>query len=104
MLYRHCFSNSALEYTIRRVLVNEDGLKLNGPPQLLVYADVNILGGNVHAIKNTEVVVAASKENGLEANADKAKYMVIYLDQNAGLSQNIKIDNNSLKGWNNSHL
>jgi hypothetical protein len=44
--------NFGLEYAIRRVQVNRDGLKLNGTHQLLVYDDdVNILGGSVHAIK-----------------------------------------------------
>jgi len=48
-------------------------LKLNGTHQFLVYADdVNILGGRVHTIKkNREALVVASKEIGLEVNADK---------------------------------
>jgi len=36
--------NFALEYTIRRVQVNQDGLKSNGTHLLFVYADdVNIM-------------------------------------------------------------
>jgi hypothetical protein len=68
--------NFALDYTIRRVQVNHDGLKLN---QLLIYADnVNILGGSVHTIQESaEILVVASKETGLEVNADKTKYMVM---------------------------
>jgi hypothetical protein len=54
-------------------------LKLNGTHQLLVYAeDVNILGGSVHTgKKNAEALIVASKETGLEVNADKTKFVVI---------------------------
>jgi hypothetical protein len=59
----------------------------------LVYADcVNILGGSLQAIqKNTDALVVASKETGLDVNADKTKYMVMSRDQNAGRSYNVKI-------------
>ena len=43
--------NFALEYVIRKVQVNQDGLKLNGTHQLLAYADDNILGGSIHMLK-----------------------------------------------------
>ena len=44
--------NFALEYAIRRVRVNQDGLKLDGTHQLLAYADdINILGGSVDTVK-----------------------------------------------------
>ena len=43
--------NFVYEYAIRRVPVNQDGLKLNGTHQLLVYSDdVNILLGKGKAI------------------------------------------------------
>jgi hypothetical protein len=66
-------------------------LKLNGTHQLLLYAyDVNILGGSIHTIKkNAKALVVASKETGLEVNADKMKYMVMSQDQNAGQSHSI---------------
>jgi len=69
--------NFALEYTIRRVQVNQYGLKLNGAFQLMAYAEnVNMLGGSVK--KNAGALVVANKESGLEVNADKAKYMVMF--------------------------
>ena len=59
--------NIAAGYAIRRVQVNQDGLKLNGTRQLLVYADgVNMLDGSV---QNTGTLVVANKEIGLEVNA-----------------------------------
>jgi len=49
------FFNSALEYAIRRVHVNQNGLKLNGTYQLLVYTDdVKILRGSVHTSKKNK--------------------------------------------------
>ena len=79
--------NFALEYAIRRVQVNQDGLKLNGTHQLLAYADNNVLGGSAHTVKeNAEALVVAIKEIGLEVNADKTKYMIMSRDQNAGRS------------------
>jgi len=66
--------NFALEYSIRRVQVNKDGAH-----QLPVYADdVNKLGGRLQTIKkNTEALIVASKQTGLEVNADKTKYMAM---------------------------
>jgi len=56
------------------------------------------LGGSVYNVqRNTEVLVYARKESGLEVNADEAKYMVMPRDQNAGRSHNIKIDNISFE-------
>jgi len=78
--------NFALEYAIRRVHVNRNGLKLNGSHQLWIFADdVNVLGGSVHTIrKNTGAFLIGSKEIGLEVNADKTNCMVMSQDQNAG--------------------
>ena len=91
--------NFALEYAIRSVQVNQDGLKLNGTHQLLVYADdINIMGGSVNTIKeNAKVLIVASKEIGLEVNAYKTKYTITSRDQNVGQSHSMKIDNSSFE-------
>jgi hypothetical protein len=96
--------NFALEHGITKVQANHEGLKFNGTHQLLVYADdVNILRGSVHTVKeNAEPVVVGGKENGLEVNADKTKYMVMSRDQNERRNHSMKIGNNSferLKGF-----
>jgi len=91
--------NFALEYAIRRVQVNQNGLKLNGTHQLLAYVDdVNILGGSVDTVKkNTEALVAATKAIILEVNAHKTKYITVSRDQNAGRIHSMKIDNCSIE-------
>jgi hypothetical protein len=43
--------------------------------------------------KNTEALLIASKEIGLEVNAEKTKYMVMSRDQNAGQNGCIQIGN-----------
>jgi len=94
--------NFALKYAILRVQVNQGGLKLNGTHQLLVYADdVNILGGSTSAIKeNTEALIVASKEFGLEVSAEKMKYVVMSQNQHAVQNYKIKVGNKAFEWWN----
>ena len=78
--------------------MNQEGLKLNGTHQLLAYADDNILGGSVHMVReNAEALIVATKEIGLEVNADKTKYMIMSRDQNAGRSHSMKTDNSTIE-------
>jgi hypothetical protein len=59
---------------------------------------VNLLGDNIDTLeKNTEALIGAGKEVGLEVNAEKTKYMLLSRHQNAGQNHNIKIDDRSFK-------
>ena len=45
----------------------------------------------------SEASVVATKQIGLEVNADKTKYMVMTREQTAGLSHTMKVDNSSIE-------
>ena len=55
-------------------------MKLNSTQQLQVYADdVNILGRNVHTVKeNAEALALATKQIGLRVNGDKSKHSHVW--------------------------
>jgi hypothetical protein len=69
--------NFALEYAVRKIQENEVGL---------VYADdVNLLGDSINTIKeNSETLLEASRDIGLEINAEKTKYMIMCRHPNTG--------------------
>jgi hypothetical protein len=91
--------NFALECAIRKVHENQVGLELNGTHQLLVYADdINLLRDSTNIIKqNTETLLDASRNIGLEINAEKTKYTIMSHHLISGQNQNIRIANESFE-------
>ena len=62
-------------------------------PMMLIYQEE----AYILLKKNAEALVAATKEIGLEVNADKTKYMTVSRDQNAVRIHSMKMDNISIE-------
>jgi hypothetical protein len=75
--------NFSLEYAIRKVQGNQV---------------ISLLGDSINIIKeNIETLLGIDKDNGLEINEEKTKYMIISRHPNSGQNQNIRIANESFE-------
>jgi hypothetical protein len=72
---------------------------MNGSHQFLYYVvDSNLLGINIDTInENTETLIDASKEVGLEVNVEKTNYMLVSCYWSAGQNRHMEIENDHFK-------
>jgi len=57
-----------------------------------------LLGDSVNTIKeNSETLLEASRDIGLEINAEKTKYMIMSRHPNSGQNRNVRIANESFE-------
>jgi hypothetical protein len=65
----------------------------------LAYAEnVSVLGDHIETMKkNTETLIDASTEVGLEINVEKIKYMLLSRYQNVGQYYDMKVTNRSFE-------
>jgi hypothetical protein len=65
---------------MRKVQEDKGVLELSGTYQFLIYADINLLGENINIKnENTEALLDASKEVGVEVNAKKTNCKYIFM-------------------------
>jgi hypothetical protein len=97
-LIRMCLNETYSKVRIGKHLSDSFPIQ-NGTHQFLTYADdVNLLGDNIDTIKkNTETLIDASKEVGLEINVEKTKYVLLSRQQNVGQNRDMKIANRSFE-------
>jgi hypothetical protein len=91
--------NYPLDYAIRKVQENEEGLLLDGKHQLLVYANnINMLGKNISTMKRkTEALLEANRDVDLEVNTENIKYIAACHHQNVGKNHSSLIANKSFE-------
>jgi hypothetical protein len=84
--------------TSKNIQERQVDLELNGIQQLFVYADdINLLGGSINTITVvTKKFLEASRDVGLEINAEKTQHM-ISRHPKSGQNQNIRTANESFE-------